>query len=131
MEQKPMIAACGNDCSACPRHLPKSDEELHDTATLWFKIGYRSCIQSRDEIECSGCRKDNWCRYDIVRCTSEKGLNNCGECDAYPCRAIIGAFDATNSFHPKCVEACTRDELSVMEKAFFEKKKNLDAIRSN
>ena len=32
-----ILAACGNDCSACPRHLPKTEEELKRTAELWEK----------------------------------------------------------------------------------------------
>ena len=40
-----IIAACGNDCSACPRYVAppyeKSDEELKYTAELWLEIGYR------------------------------------------------------------------------------------------
>lgn len=39
-----IIAACGNDCSACPRYVAppyeKSDEELKYTAELWLEIGY-------------------------------------------------------------------------------------------
>ena len=36
--QKRIIAACGNDCSACPRYVAhpfeKTEEELHHTADL-------------------------------------------------------------------------------------------------
>ena len=34
-----IISACGNDCSLCPRHVPKTDDELRRTAELWMKIG--------------------------------------------------------------------------------------------
>ncbi|MBR3246082.1 MAG: GNAT family N-acetyltransferase, partial [Parasporobacterium sp.] len=38
-----IIAACGNDCAACPRYTTypyeKTEEELHHTAELWMKIG--------------------------------------------------------------------------------------------
>ena len=40
---KKIIAACGNDCAACPRYVAhpyeKTDEELRHTAELWMKIG--------------------------------------------------------------------------------------------
>ena len=41
---KKIIAACGNDCAACPRYVAhpyeKMYEELRHTADLWMKIGY-------------------------------------------------------------------------------------------
>ena len=43
-----ILAACGNDCSACPRFvLPpyeKTETELRQTAELWMKIGYREHV---------------------------------------------------------------------------------------
>ena len=57
-----ILAACGNDCSVCPRYtaLPyeKTGEELQHTAELWMKIGYRDHVVTNDEIACSGCRPD-------------------------------------------------------------------------
>ena len=51
-----IIAACGNDCSACPRYVAppyeKSDEELKYTAELWLEIGYRDRLVSNEEIPC-------------------------------------------------------------------------------
>ena len=72
MSSEKIIAACGNDCAACPRFLPKSEDELHKTAILWYKIGCRDNVVSNDEISCNGCKKENWCRYGIISCTSEK-----------------------------------------------------------
>ena len=66
-----IIAACGNDCSACPRYVAppyeKSDEELKYTAELWLEIGYRDRLVSNEEISCIGCRPENWCRYLVVK----------------------------------------------------------------
>lgn len=51
-----IIAACGNDCSTCPRYIAfpfeKTDEQLRYTAELWLKIGYRDHVVSNDEISC-------------------------------------------------------------------------------
>ena len=51
-----IIAACGNDCSACPRYVAhpyeKTEEELRHTAELWMKIGYRDHIVTNEEISC-------------------------------------------------------------------------------
>jgi len=61
MEEK-IIAACGNDCSLCPRYnkvpFVKSDEELSHTAELWYKIGYRDHVVSNEEISCQGCTQN-------------------------------------------------------------------------
>ena len=123
-----IIAACGNDCSVCPRHLPKTDGELRHTAELWKDIGYRDRIVSNEEISCTGCKPENLCRYNIIGCVSAKGLSNCGECAGYPCEKITECFAATERFAPGCKAACTEEEYETLRKAFFEKKKNLDLI---
>ena len=124
-----VIAACGNDCAACPRYTAhpyeKTDEELRHTAQLWMKIGYRDHIVSNEEIACHGCRPENWCRYRIIKCCEDRGIKNCGECSGYPCDTIKECFAVTKSFEPMCRQVCTDDEYKRLEKAFFEKEKNL------
>ena len=124
-----IIAACGNDCSLCPRYskepYAKTDEELSHTAELWFKIGYRDHVVSNEDIAYSGCKEDNWCRYNIVKCVNDKHIDNCGKCDQYPCDNIRKCFEVTRSFEPFCQEVCSADEHATMTKAFFEKEKNL------
>ena len=77
-----IIAACGNDCAVCPRYTAhpyeKSDEELHRTAELWMKIGYRDHVVSNEEIACHGCKPENWCRYRVVKCCEDRGIKTCG-----------------------------------------------------
>lgn len=124
-----IIAACGNDCSVCPRHLPKSDEELRHTAELWMKIGYRDHIVTNEEITCNGCSIDNWCRYNVIQCTTKKGISNCGECSEYPCSNIKECFEVTKSFEPSCKKACSKEEYEIMKNAFFEKQQNLENMK--
>ena len=54
MIEEKIIAACGNDCAACPRYTAypyeKTDEELHHTAELWMRIGYRDHVVTNEEI---------------------------------------------------------------------------------
>ena len=61
--EEKIIAACGNDCAACPRYTAhpyeKTDEELHHTAELWMNIGYRDHIVLNEETACYGCRPEN------------------------------------------------------------------------
>ena len=131
MEEKrdKIIAACGNDCAACPRYSKepyvKSKEALEATARLWYKIGYRDHVVTAGEIACRGCSEDNWCRYQIVKCVREKGLKHCGECDKYPCDQIRECFRVTKSFEPSCRAVCTDAEYACISRAFFEKEKNL------
>ena len=130
----PVIASCGNDCSACPRYVSspyeKTREELLHTADLWQKIGYKDHVASVYEISCTGCQTDNPCRYGIKKCCEEKGVATCAACPDYPCRTTEECFRVTQSFEPKCREVLNDAEYAVLEKAFFEKDKNLNSLRS-
>ena len=128
MNTKEIISACGNDCSQCPRHLPKTEEDLQTTAELWFKIGYRDRVVSNREISCTGCCINNWCRYEIIKCVTEKNISTCGSCSSYPCTKIEACFSITKSFAPECRKHCNDEEFARFTKAFFEKKENLDFI---
>ena len=127
-----IIAACGNDCSVCPRYIEhpyeKTEDELLHTAELWMKIGYRDHVSSIEKIACFGCRPENWCRYQIVRCCDEKYIKNCAECVEYPCEKLKECFEVTKSFEPMCRKVCTNDEYAQLKKAFFEKEKNLNML---
>ena len=128
-----VIAACGNDCAACPRYTAhpceKTETELRQTAELWMRIGYRDRIVSNEEIACTGCRPENWCRYRVVKCCAEKGIPTCAACSLYPCERMQECFAVTLSFEPKCREVCTEAEYAQLKRAFFEKKENLGSLR--
>jgi len=128
-----IIAACGNDCSACPRYVAhpyeKTEEELHHTAELWMKIGYRDHIVSNGEIACTGCKPENWCRYHVVKCCGDQGIETCAQCNAYPCDNMKECFTVTASFEPKCREVCTDQEYRLLKRAFFEKQQNLKELK--
>ena len=124
-----IIAACGNDCASCPRYnvapFEKTSEQLHETAVLWQKIGYRDHVVTNEEISCSGCKPENWCRYKIVSCVSSRGISNCGECNEYPCDNFRSCLEVTSSFEPACRKVCTDSEFAILSKAFFHKEENL------
>ena len=124
-----IIAACGNDCAACPRYVShpfeKTGEELRHTAELWRKIGYRDRVVSVEEIACAGCRPENWCRYQVAACCEKWGIPNCARCEVYPCAKMGECFAVTKSFAPKCREVCTEQEYAMLRRAFFEKEENL------
>ena len=129
-----IIAACGNDCSSCPRYtahpFEKTEDELRHTAKLWMRIGYRDHVVSNREISCMGCTPENWCRYRVVKCCEDKGIKTCAECGEYPCDHIKECFEVTRSFEPKCREVCTEEEYRQLKKAFFEKEENLNHIKN-
>jgi len=125
-KNKKVLAACGNDCASCPRYIAhpyeKTEEELHHTATLWFKIGYRDHVVTNEEISCTGCKPENWCRYHVAKCCEERGIKTCAECDEYPCANMKECFEVTKSFEPMCKKVCTDDEYKQLKAAFFEKR---------
>ncbi|SFC99114.1 DUF3795 domain-containing protein [Clostridium uliginosum] len=120
------IAACGNNCSVCPRYTAITDKELHKVAVLWKSIGYRDVVVSNEEIKCKGCTINNFCRYNIVKCSTERGISNCGMCEDFPCTVIKETFDKTLKFEPKCKRVCSDEEYRILEEAFFNKKENLN-----
>ena len=103
----------------------KTEEELRHTAELWMKIGYRDHIVTNDEISCTGCKPENWCRYQVVRCCKEKNISSCADWFKYPCDNMKECFEVTRSFEPMCRQVCTEEEYDQLKKAFFEKEKNL------
>lgn len=129
MDMKTIIAACGNDCAACPRHLPKSEAQLRRTAELWMRIGYRDRVVSNAEIGCTGCKPENRCRYGIAKCCVEKDVDNCGLCSEYACAKTRTCFEVTEGFRSGCLAACDAGEWAALQKAFFEKRRNLEYAR--
>ncbi len=124
-----IIAACGNDCAACPRYtappFAKTEAELRRTAELWQKIGYRSRVVPPEEIACAGCSAENACRYGIARCCAAQGVATCASCADFPCGRAEDCFAVTKSFEPSCRASCTAEEYTRLQTAFFEKEKNL------
>lgn len=133
MKTKRIIAACGNDCSACPRYVAhpyeKTRDELRHTAELWMRTGYRDHVVAIEEIACTGCKPENRCRYHVVTCCHDKGITSCAACDAYPCAVMEDCFRVTKSFEPTCRQVCTEQEYNQLRKAFFEKAKNLSELK--
>lgn len=122
-----IIAACGNDCSLCPRYMPKTDGELTQTAQLWHRLGLRDHVVSNEEIQCFGCTPHNWCRYKIVACAVDRKIENCGRCTAYPCPQIMAAFEQTRMWEASYKLYGTEQEYDILCRAFCEKEENLNA----
>lgn len=59
----------------------------------------------------------------------QRGVNNCGECDEFPCHDILDAIERTVTFGRRIRESASDEELELLHKAFFLKRENLDRAR--
>ncbi len=98
MEQH--IAACGLDCNACP--FPKIHENL-ENAQKWVGQFREWKVISDSEgaeeimakgpycISCHGDRSKHWSAncWILKCCVDEKGLDNCSQCDEFPCEKLV------------------------------------------
>ena len=123
MEEK--ITLCGDNCMACPRYNAHSDDELKAVAQLWYKVGWRECVVSNEDIVCNGCSSHKKCTYQLVECTKEHGVNKCNQCSEFPCDKIRDMLERSGEYKRKCKEICSDQEYIILEKAFFDKENNL------
>jgi len=130
-----LVGFCGDNCTLCPRYIATKSGDIHHlekVRDLWVKVGWRDKDTSPEEIICNGCTSVKSCGYDNVRISAKnKGIANCGECNDYPCQEIIKVFETTKSYERKSKGVCSPSEFQRLHKAFFLKKKTLDAIHGN
>jgi hypothetical protein len=128
-----MIGTCGDSCLDCPRYIATrsgSTEKLEHVKAWWVRLGLRNPAFPVKDMACPGCRPENACAYPEVRtCALERGIGNCGLCEAYPCGLIAAVFERTEGLRRRAVAVCKAEELKILDKAFFLKRQNLDRIR--
>jgi hypothetical protein len=126
------LGFCGDDCSVCPRYLATQSGDagqFRKVADLWHRVGYRDTIMPKDDLACHGCSRRTRCdRMAVRECAVEKGVENCGKCENYPCEKILQTFEETELFAKSAKDKCSKEEYKVLQKAFYEKRKNLDKI---
>lgn len=126
------LAACGNDCRACPRFaatLGSNQARLRAVAELWHRVGWRDRVVAPEEIACGGCAWSGFCRYGIKSCSGDKGIEHCALCGDYPCLRMEETFTRTAAYAEKCRTLCTEEEYEALKEAFFAKRANLDSYR--
>ncbi|MHC4264710.1 MAG: DUF3795 domain-containing protein [Planctomycetota bacterium] len=127
------IGVCGNDCSLCPRYVAtksRNVKRLKELSKLWKMVGWRENVERPEEMLCHGCTSVEWCRYKTVRnCAQAREIDNCGQCDYYPCDKSEKVFDQTKLYAEFCLEKLSKEDYVCFEKAFFSKKENLDKIQ--
>lgn len=120
-----IITLCGDNCMECPRYHAHSEEELKAVAELWYKVGWRECVVSNEEIACTGCSSHKTCTYQLVECTQEHDVKKCNRCSKFPCEKIEAMLNRSKEYQKKCKEVCSEQEYLMLEKAFFDKENNL------
>ncbi|MFA5138113.1 MAG: DUF3795 domain-containing protein [Elusimicrobiota bacterium] len=104
----PERAYCGLDCAACDAFLATQADDntrREETARKWSEK-YGADIKPSD-IECTGCKDQEgpWFKHcsecKVRSCANERGLDNCGRCESYPCpnlQPIINAVPEARAF---------------------------------
>lgn len=97
---KEIIASCGIKCHECPAYIAtkeNNDTKRAEVAKLWSKE-FKADIKLED-INCHGCHATdsvlfNHCRVcEIRKCSLEKKLDNCAECEDYSCKKLEDFFN--------------------------------------
>lgn len=122
---KEEITLCGDNCIECPRYNAHSETELEKVAELWYRVGWRDCIVSNEEIKCTGCSSHKQCTYHLVECTQEHRVEKCNQCVKFPCGKINDMLERSRTYQKSCKEVCSDAEYGMLEKAFFNKENNL------
>ena len=122
----PVYSVCGDDCAVCPRHVAETEEELHETALFWHRIGWRDRVLSNEEIKCSGCGSHEKCSFMILPCTKEKGVEKCEDCKNFCCDKIHDVLSRSSIKEEEARALCkSEDEFQMLKRAFWNKEKNL------
>lgn len=126
-KKEPKYSCCGDDCAVCPRFLASTEEELHETAEFWHRVGWRDRVVTNEEIRCRGCGTRGSCAFMILPCMREKGVEDCKNCGEYPCGKITDMLRGSDIKEKQCAACCDDPkEWAMLKRAFYEKKKNLD-----
>lgn len=127
-----MIGICGDNCAYCPRYIATQNGrkiELEKVKELWVRLGLRDHDFPVKDMVCHGCTPENKCAYlELCSCVSAQAQENCGSCDEYPCKLIKNAFDKSEKLKSHAAKVCTQEEMDMLHKAFFSKKKYFDNI---
>lgn len=131
MSNDMIISICGDVCSECPRYIAtKANDllELGEIAGLWYRLGFRDKILNPEDLKCSGCSKDKPCSYNINKCEHLEDINNCGECDNFPCDKLELVFQKTDTTNETCKIKCSGNEYNRLSRAFLMKRQILTGI---
>ncbi len=89
--KKELLAPCGLYCGVCSIYIAHRDNNQKFKQVL-FPV-YKDFAKSVEDISCTGCLSDGivfpMCKScPIKKCTIEKGIEGCHQCDEFPCKFI-------------------------------------------
>ena len=132
---KEILTRCGYRCDLCLAYKDniETNDQREFLSDTWHKIyGFRIPAQ---EIYCKGCISydnpkliDNKC--PVRPCVIEKGLENCSQCDEYPC-------DKFNQRKVVCEDLLKSKKISISKKDYskcvkpYENKLRIDDLKKN
>jgi hypothetical protein len=125
------ISFCGDVCTECPRYvatMANDTDALKKFAELWYRLGFRNEVVSPEDLKCTGCNRTMACSNGINNCEHLYGIDNCGECDHFPCDKIKAVFRKTEAAYANCRKVCSKEEFVMLKKAFMMKEQILTRI---
>lgn len=130
---KEILTRCGYRCDLCLAYKDniETDDQREFLSDTWYKIyGFRILAQ---EIYCEGCIScdtpkliDNKC--PVRPCVIEKGLENCSQCQDYPCE-LFNQRKVTNEIFSKGKNLSSKEYSKCIKP--YENQKRLDELRKN
>lgn len=103
MDSAKKLACCGLDCSTCPNieATRTGDRGYFESVAKSIGERYGKTIDPND-LPCEGCMTDGikstyTLACSIRKCNLSKGINNCAQCEEYPC-------DSMKNMLEKCPE---------------------------
>lgn len=128
------IGKCGAVCSLCPRYTATKDgnsKKLKYLAELWHRLGLNPSVVGIEDIKCDGCSTNKNCLYKINQCRQGEKVENCGDCNEYPCNSINDVFADVDKIKEKYLAECSKIEYRIINEAFLLRKKILEEIRND
>ncbi|MBN1823439.1 MAG: DUF3795 domain-containing protein [Endomicrobiales bacterium] len=129
------LGYCGDNCSACPRYIATALGDtslLKSVRDLYVKVGHRPPDTEIEALKCGGCRANKDCAHPALKmCATLRKLDNCGQCDTYPCGRMNELFARTNAFKEKVRGVAGEKMFRMLDSAFFRKKEYLDKERES
>jgi hypothetical protein len=133
-EVEPMLTRCGYRCDLCLAYQPNILENPSNRQKLsdgWYKyFGFRLLPE---EIYCDGCMADNPKLIDkgcpVRPCVTEKGLDNCAQCEQYVCEKLTERLVVYEEVRHRVGAEIPEDDYRCFIQA-YENRQRLDALRA-
>ena len=111
-----IVSPCGIDCFNCEFYESNVTEEFQKKISEKTKI-------PKNMIKCKGCSDGNQCLFmelqgktcPTLKCTQEKGIGFCFECDDFPCMMLMPISDGANQYphNIKLFNLCMMKKIGV------------------